>query len=323
MNGAPAPAGGAAPPSGPSSAAPPAPGTAAGGAWLAGVAWAAMLLVSDLPEIVAHHAGAELPAGLARAKLGLLLLFLGATLAWRALRPLLGYAAVLSTLFAALEVTSLVRGTAWYQRRFNGPDVSFFTGYAAIYVLDLAVAGAVLLALRRLKGRRGAFFLVKGDLDAPIEPVRWLGIRRSEPWRKFAFIFAAVAGLCVLFPTLLAMRPPADALVRALPLLPAAVLFAAVNAFTEEVYFRASFLATLGGTVGRGHTLLISVVFFGLAHYLHGSPPGVVGAAMTGFLAWLLGKAMLETRGLLAPWFIHFVPDVVIFASYAVSFVRR
>lgn len=182
------------------------------------------------------------------------------------------------------------------------------------------MTGAVLLALGRRKGRREAFFLVKGDLDTPIVPVRWLGIRRSEPWRKYAFIFAAVAGFCVLFPTVLAMRPSEGALVRALPLLPAVVLFVAVNAFTEEVYFRASFLATLGEAIGKTQTLLVSVVFFGLAHYLYGSPPGIAGAAMTGFLAYLLGKAMLETRGLLAPWFIHFVPDVVIFASYAIGF---
>lgn len=297
-------------------------GASTGPRWLAAVAWAVMLLVSDLPEIVGHHAGVKLPAGLARAKLGFLLLFLGLTLACRALRPLLGYAVVLSALFAALDATSLARGTAWFQDRFNSRGVSFFAGYAALYVLDLAVAGAVLLALRLLKGRRDAFFLVRGDLDAPIEPVPWLGIRRSEPWKKFALIFAAAAGLCVLVPTVLAMRPTAGALERALPLLPAAVLFAAVNAFTEEVYFRASFLATLGEAIGRTQSLLVSVVFFGLAHYLYGSPPGIAGAAMTGFLAFLLGKAMLETRGLLAPWFIHFVPDVVIFASYAVGFAQ-
>ena len=297
--------------------------TAAGPRRLAGVAWAVMLLVSDLPEIVLHHFGAKAPPGLGWLKLAILLLFLWSTLASRALRPLLGYAVVLSALFAALNVTSLARGTAWYQTRFHGADTGFFTAYAAFYVLDLAVAGAVVLALWRLKGRRGDSFLARGDLDAPIAPVRWLGIRRSEPWRKFVFIFAAVAGLVVFFPTFLAMQPSTDALVRALPLLPAVLLLAAVNAFTEEVYFRASFLATLGETIGKAHTLLISIAFFGLAHYLHGSPPGIVGAAMTGFLAYLLGKAMFETRGLLAPWFVHFVPDVVVFASYAIGFVQR
>lgn len=65
--------------------------------------------------------------------------------------------------------------------------------------------------------------------------------------------------------------------------------------------------------------MLLNVVFFGMAHYLYGSPAGIPGFLLTGFLAFLVGKSMLETRGLLWPWFIHFVPDVVVFASYVLS----
>jgi hypothetical protein len=48
-----------------------------------------------------------------------------------------------------------------------------------------------------------------------------------------------------------------------------------------------------------------------------GSPPGVPGIILTGFLAFLLAKSMLETRGMLWAWIMHFVPDVFIFLSYA------
>jgi len=164
--------------------------------------------------------------------------------------------------------------------------------------------------------------LVKGELGAPIEPVRWLGIRKGESWRQFGWIFAFVAGLCVSIPVLLSLHPSPGALSRAAPLLPAVFLFAAVNAFNEEVYFRSSFLTTLKDILGKNQTLMISSVFFGMAHYLYGSPPGVIGFLMTGFLAWLLGKSMLETRGFFWPWLIHFVPDVAVFASYAISWVR-
>ena len=288
--------------------------------WLPGVAWAVMLAASELPEILLHSAGVKVPDGLGWGKLALLLVFLCATRAARSLRPLFGYAVGLSALFAALNLTGLARDTAWFQLRFNHPGIGFFAGYAAVFVLDLAVAGAVLAALWLLFRRREEFYFAGGDFRAPIVPVPWLGIRRPEPWRPFVPIFAGAAALCVAVPTLLGLRPSGEALSRALPLLPAVLLFAAVNAFTEEVYFRASFLSTLAGPVGRAHALPITVVFFGLAHWLHGSPPGLLGAAMTGFLAFLLGKAMLETKGLLAPWFIHFVPDVVIFASYALAF---
>ena len=63
-------------------------------------------------------------------------------------------------------------------------------------------------------------------------------------------------------------------------------------------------------------------MLFGIAHWLYGSPSGLAGFLMTGFLAWVMGKAMLETRGLAWPWLIHFLPDVVIFAGYAVAWFR-
>lgn len=47
-----------------------------------------------------------------------------------------------------------------------------------------------------------------------------------------------------------------------------------------------------------------------------------MAAALTGFLAWLPGKARLETRGFLWSGAIHLVPDVVIFFSYALLFVQ-
>ncbi len=48
----------------------------------------------------------------------------------------------------------------------------------------------------------------------------------------------------------------------------------------------------------------------------------MIGFLMTGFLAWVLGKAMLETKGFFWPWLIHFLPDVVIFYAYAIAWVR-
>lgn len=105
-------------------------------------------------------------------------------------------------------------------------------------------------------------------------------------------------------------------------LLPAILLFSAINAFTEEIYFRLSLLSTLHDVIGRTHTLLIVVVFFGLAHYLHGSPSGIIGFLMTGFLAWLLAKSILETKGIFWAWFIHFLADVAVFAYYAIDWVQ-
>ena len=57
--------------------------------------------------------------------------------------------------------------------------------------------------------------------------------------------------------------------------------------------------------IGQTHTLLTNAVFFGLAHWPYGSPPGVPGSPMNAFLAY-----------------IPFIPDLVIFGSYAVLWIQ-
>jgi hypothetical protein len=281
-----------------------------------------MLLVSDLPDILLTWLGAGIPSWIYWAKIGFLALFLGLTLLWRAIRPLWQYALILLTLFLALQLTGLLRNTAWFQGNFNYSGVGYFTGYAAIMTLDILVAIAVIAVLWLIKRNRKAFFLVKGQMDAPIEPVRWLGIKAGESWKAFGWIFTAAASLAVFIPTILSIAPSGETIRKALPLLPAAVLFAAVNAFTEEAYFRSSLLSTLHTVIGKTHTLLLTLVFFGLSHWLWGSPGGLLGFLMTGFLAWIMGKSMLETKGFAWPWIIHFFPDLVIFISYALLFVQ-
>ncbi len=282
-------------------------------------AWSVMLCVSDLPDIVWSALAGPPPGWLPLAKVGLLAGFVVSAAAWRRLQPLRSYGFVLLGLFLALRVSAWVGGTAWWQSHFGGSDVSYTRGFTGIYILDTGVALVVIASLCIVKGRPRNFFLARGQLDAPIAPVPWLGIKSGESWRTFGWIFAVAAGATVLILTVLTSGLSAAQYAGAVFLLPAAVVFAAINAFNEEVYFRASLLSTLHPVLGTGHTLLLSATLFGLAHFLYGSPPGVVGAVMTGFLAWLMGKSMLETRGIVWAWFIHFVPDAVIFVSYAAS----
>ena len=285
-------------------------------------AWVAMLIVSDLPDLLITLLGGTVPPWLFWAKAAFLAVFFGLTRLSKAIRPLWQYALALFTLFLALGLTSLLRGTAWFQGHFNYRGVSFFRGYAAVMALDILVALAVLTVLWLMKHDRKAFFLARGRMDAPMEPIRWLGIQADASWKNTGWIFAGGAALVVFVPTIIAIAPSGATVLHALPLLPAAVFFAAVNAFTEEAYFRCSILSTLHESIGKTHTLLITLVFFGLAHWLYGSPSGLIGFAMTGFLAWVMGRSMLETKGMLWPWIIHFAPDVVIFMSYALLFVR-
>ena len=170
-------------------------------------AWVAMLIVSDLPDMIITWLGGPLPSWMFWAKAAFLAVFFGLTRMSKAIRPLWQYALALFTLFLALGLTSLLRGTAWFQGHFNYRGVSFFRGYAAIMSLDILVALAVIAVLWLMKRDRKAFFLVKGRMDAPIEPIRWLGIKAGESWKTFAWIFAGVAALAVAVPTILGICP--------------------------------------------------------------------------------------------------------------------
>jgi len=292
--------------------------------WLIFSAWFSILLVSDLPNIICDAVFSQVPSWLFGAKAGFLVLFYGLCFIWKNLRLLRSYAFVMVVFYAALAASEWVKSSAWWEGLINDEiRPSFMLTYLRPYLRDIGVTLVVIAALWIVKRSRSGFFLVKGQLDAPIERVRWLGIRQGESWRTFGWIFALVAALGVAVPILLTIRPSSDIFLRVAPLLPAILVFAAINAFNEEMYFRATLLSTLPQVIGKNHALLINVAFFGLAHYLYGSPSGVVGLMMTGFLAWLLGKSMLETKGFFWAWFIHFLPDVVIFFSYAITWVRQ
>lgn len=285
-------------------------------------AWLSILLISELPDILCSTLVGRIPAWLLWVKVVFLILFAVLCRLRERLLPLKPFAVVMAIFYIALSVSELVKTLPWWQGLMGESD-SIGLVYLRPMIRDIGVTLAVLAALWIVKRRRSEFFFVRGQLDATIEPVRWLGIGPGESWSRFGWIFASVAALGVAIPTFLSLRPSWDLLQRAIPSLPAVLLLAAINAFNEEIYFRATLLSTLPAAIGKNHALLISVVIFGLAHYLNGSPPGVVGFAMTGFLAWLMGKSMLETKGLCWPWFIHFVPDVVVFASYAVALAQQ
>jgi membrane protease YdiL (CAAX protease family) len=289
---------------------------------LVAFAWGAMLLVSDLPEIVLSHMAMPAPEWLFGGKIVFLMLLLGACTQITPLKPLFNFVFIMLVLFMALAASAWLRDAAWWRALFAEAQPTFFIAYLEPFIRDIGVALAVVAGLWMIFRRRQDFFLVRGRTDAPIEPVRWLGIGAGESWKTFGWIFAGIVGAIVLVMLMVDRRPSPELLVRVLPLLPAVFLFSAVNALTEEIYFRASMVSTLVGVIGRAQTLLISSVFFGLAHYLYGSPPGMVGFAMTAFLAWMMGKSLLETRGIGWAWFIHFVADLPIFFTYALLWLR-
>lgn len=188
------------------------------------------------------------------------------------------------------------------------------------HLLRLAPA-LIILAFLLLNGRRRSdLFLVKGNISAPVEPSRLLGMKKSEPWTRTGTIFAAIFASVTLIYLTLSNPPSLSTIESALPLIPVAIVIAAINAFNEEFTLRAAPLSELRTSVGNHQGLLITTLFFGLGHF-YGVPSGILGVLLASFLGWFLGKSMLETKGFTWAWFIHFLPDVFIFTFFAFSVV--
>lgn len=284
------------------------------------LAWIVTLLVSVLPDVLTGELAGGTPGWLLWAKLGLLVALVVAATWWPAARALRGYCAILAVVYLAEELRRRVELTGLWQGWFGGADAPFTREMMGVQLMRLLVTLIVIAGLLALGYRRRAFFLTPGDLDAPAAPERWLGIRAGTPWTRLGRTLALILSLGTLTFLVLAGRPSLDVVARALPLLPAILLFAVMNAFSEEVTYRSSLLAPLVSVVGRPQALLLTAFFFGIGHY-YGVPYGVVGVLMAGFLGWLLGKAMVETRGLFWPWLLHMLQDVFIFAFLGIGSV--
>jgi membrane protease YdiL (CAAX protease family) len=221
---------------------------------------------------------------------------------WQAARPLRTYAGmlVLLTLLAVFFWNGL---PTWMSRQAWFPDSS---GYAAAFIMQSPklVAAFVMMGVLALLGhRRQEFFMSSGA--------------HGKLWLGFGVIAAVVMGFTMLvyLQTTAAGARGAAGDVRYLPL---ALLLAAMNSFAEEMLYRGALLGPLLRQVTENQAISMTAVLFGIAHY-HGTPSGFPGMALTLIAGWVFGLAMVETRSILLPWFLHFVPDAVIFVTSALQ----
>ena len=199
-----------------------------------------------------------------------------------------------------------------YQSWLHNP--SFNVYMLAEQSLRLLVTLTIIAVLFLMKKHAGAFFPRQREYKRRGGTCQMDGHQQEgERWNKLGILFALIISSGTLAFLILAGRPPLDLVVQALPFLPAILIAAALNAFNEEMTYKASFLSVLEDVVGKHRSLWLMAAYFGLGHY-YGVPYGVVGVIMAGFLGWFLGKSMLETRGLWWAWFIHFWQDVLIFS---------
>ena len=280
------------------------------------VAWAVTLLVSTLPTILLNELGGGAPDWLFWAKVAFVAVMLALAFLWKTIKPLAAYFIVILVLFLAeWGLQSWIGETSLWKSWFS--STAFTSSMLGMQILRFGVALVMVAAMLVIKKRRSAFFLVKGDLSATADPIPFL-MNKPEPWSKLGPNLALYISLGTLAFLVIASRPSLDVLAKALPFLPMVLLFAAMNAFSEEMNYKASFLSVLHEVVGKDQSLLLMAAFFGIGHY-YGVPYGIVGVLMAGLLGWLLGKSMLETKGFVWAWFIHFLQDVLIFSFMAIG----
>jgi len=282
-------------------------------------AWVVAVLVSSLPDSIWQAFVGTLPSWLLWGKIGLLFVLIILTFAWHRIQSLRLFFLMLLVLVPASQWLFAWLPTLSIWKQWFG-QAEWIGGTAVIQLIKTGVAFLMMGILLIMGRRRRDFFLTKGYVSAPAENIPWLGIKGRTSWSRVGPIIAVSAFVPVLAVLWLSNPPSSALLVKAVPYLPVTILFAAMNGFSEEMSFRAPVLNALQDRVSRQHALMLTAVYFGLAHYGGGVSSGIIWVVFAGFLGWLMGRSMLETKGAFWAWFIHFVEDVPIYFFMAIDY---
>jgi len=230
-------------------------------------------------------------------------LFVGITLGWA-----LGY----------LAVSVIYSTPVWLDYQRHAPAYQWVMVDSLVQAIPMALMLGMAMAVGM---RRSQLYLVKGDLHARSS----MGLFGHRSWRvliiPLAIVLAAISLSFLLF-RLRSQTLTTSAVTSALPIL---ILFPVLNAINEEIRFRNVFLAAGLPLFGPTSILLMTSVFFGLAHF--GSFLGTSGAGGTtasglvyaggaALIGWILGRATLDTGGMVAAWIIHGASDLVLILGY-------
>ena len=291
---------------------------------LAVIAWIVILVWGELPVIVLRifvPAGASepyIPPWVAWVQVVLLAVFWLVTQISPSLKPLGGFTlALIAFMLGAAFIQPAIWRSAIVASWLN--EASWGMKQIAIYGSKLITVTLMALTLIGSGIGRQELFLTLGNPRSPAKPTPFLpGLKEPLPWGKVVrnlLPFFIVPMLIVLW---VQIRPDATQFSRVLIFLPAIILASTFNAFSEEFQFRSMLLPRLGPVLGASQAVLMTSVAFGLGHYgPANNPNGLFGASLAGYLGWVAAKSMIETRGLVWAFVLHFLADFVIFSFSA------
>ncbi len=288
---------------------------------LRALAWGAILIVG-VPQVVYRlfvpvvSGEAPYSTWLASVQALVLAAFWVVTWVWPTVKSLRGFVLVtLAICVGMFLILPLIEETAvwrnwWHQASWG---VALVVGRLMVNLVMMALLALTLIGSGI--GRR-ELFLVRGTPNAPGEPTRLLLLKEPTPWNLIIRRFLPVYIIIVLIVMGIQVVPISRQFSQILVYLPAIVIAAAINAFGEEFEFRSMPLACLEPVLGPGLAVILTAVMFGLLHYF-GEPGGPSGVLLAGYLGWIAAKSMIETRGFVWAFLIHFVGDFVIYCSWA------
>ena len=285
------------------------------------IAWSAILVLS-VPPIVYRLIVPVVPGEsiyamwLACAQAVALMILWVATWVWPAMESLRGFILVplaicvgTCIIFPLIEDSSV--WSKWWQQASWG--IRLVVGYLTVHLVQIALLVLTLIGSRI--GRR-ELFLTRGTPRALCPPTRLLFMKAPEPWnivaRKFIVVYIIIAVVYMGIQAAFASPKISQLFLY----FPAIVIAAAINAFGEEFEFRSMPLARLEPVFGPGQAIIMTTVMFGLTHYF-GVPGGPIGVLLVAFLGYIGAKSMVDTRGIVWAFLIHFTGDFIIYSTWA------
>jgi len=258
------------------------------------------------------------PSWLVWAQVVVLTVLWAVTWVWPTVKPLRGFVLALLAFWVALFlIIPFVEESAawsnWVQQ------ASWGVWLVATLGIRLIIVALMALTLIGSGIGRRELFLVRGNPSAPAQPTRFLHGKEPKPWNRVARGFLPYYAIILAIVVGIQIRPDVSQIPRALIFLPAIVIMAVINAFAEEFEFRSMLLSRLEPVVGPRQAILMTSVMFGLAHYIGGAPGGPIGALLAGYLGWIAAKSMIETRGFVWAFSLHFLGDFIVYAFLAMS----
>ncbi|MDQ2866952.1 MAG: CPBP family intramembrane metalloprotease [Verrucomicrobiota bacterium] len=285
--------------------------------WRRAYAWGAMLVASQLPNILVSLGGWQ--STTAASLLQILIIVVLAVIADRSprLRSLTGFLLTLAILRLGWYTLARIAENSDPIHHFV---TSLSWGGQVFAARALNTIGG-LLVLTTFIGRRLTrqdLFLSVGDLTALAQPEPPLWLRRPMSWIMLGPLMLVVFGVALPMFLYFSLHPDFAKMSSLWIFLPWILATSVLNAANEEFQFRCVPLAHLRGALPAREAVWLTAIFFGIGHFF-GQPSGWIGVGMASIAGWIWGKSMVETRGVVWAFGIHMVQDVVILCFLALT----